>query len=145
MIGKIQRIKPAVGKSALVFTAAFVWIAAGAMMLSLAYTWLHRATAHAPLFAGIGILAALVIHHFGFIKIANKNLARIRPLEGKQCLFSFMTWKSYLLVAVMIGLGVLLRHSSIPKSYLAIVYIAIGLALILSSLRYLRTIPRSRS
>jgi hypothetical protein len=136
MIGKIHRIKPAVGKSVLLFAAAFVWIAAGTMMLALAYTWLHQSASKAPLFAGI--LAALLIHHFGFLKIADKNLARIIPMEGRQCLFSFMSWKSYLLVAFMIGMGAVLRLSPVPKAYLSVVYIAIGLALILSSVRYLR-------
>jgi hypothetical protein len=36
----------------------------------------------------------------------------------------------------MIALGLLLRHSAIPKPYLAILYIGMGLALLLSSLRY---------
>jgi hypothetical protein len=144
MSGKINRIKPAVGKTALLFAAALVWITAGATLLSTAYAWLHHTTPHALLFAGIGVVAALLIHHFGFLKIANKNMARIIPMEGKQCLFSFMTWKSYLLVVVMIGLGALLRHSIIPKPYLAIVYIAIGLALILSSVSYIKTMNRSR-
>jgi hypothetical protein len=35
-------------------------------------------------------------------------------------------------------MGGLLRHSMIPKKELAILYIGIGLALILSSVRYIR-------
>lgn len=38
----------------------------------------------------------------------------------------------------MVTMGRLFRRSAIPKSYLAILYIAIGLALILSSLKYIR-------
>jgi hypothetical protein len=38
----------------------------------------------------------------------------------------------------MIGMGAVLRLSPVPKAYLSVVYIAIGLALILSSVRYLR-------
>jgi hypothetical protein len=49
-----------------------------------------------------------------------------------------MTWKNYILVAVMITAGVFLRHSAIPPQYLAVIYIAIGLALLLSSIRYMR-------
>jgi hypothetical protein len=49
-----------------------------------------------------------------------------------------MTWKSYLIVAVMVTMGIMLRHSSIPKQYLSIMYIGIGTALILSSIRYFR-------
>jgi hypothetical protein len=38
----------------------------------------------------------------------------------------------------MIGIGVTLRHSPIPKPYLAALYLGIGGALILSSARYVR-------
>jgi len=31
-------------------------------------------------------------------KIADKNLNRLLPLTEKKCIFSFMTWKSYLIV-----------------------------------------------
>ncbi|RPJ79189.1 MAG: hypothetical protein EHJ94_08405 [Deltaproteobacteria bacterium] len=70
----------------------------------------------------------------------DKNLGRILPMQGKKCIFSFMTWKSYVMVAVMFAMGVRLRHSSIPKPYLSFIYISIGMALILSSLRYLRVL-----
>lgn len=54
------------------------------------------------------------------------------------CVFSFMPWKSYLIILIMMAMGVTLRHSAIPKHYLAILYTCIGLALILSSMRYMR-------
>jgi hypothetical protein len=60
-------------------------------------------------------------------------------MDEKQCLFAFIPWKSYLMIALMITMGAILRHSSIPKPYLAILYTTIGLALILSSVRYIRT------
>ncbi len=61
-------------------------------------------------------------------------------MEGTKCVFSFITWKSYVVVAVMVAMGALLRHSPIPKPYLSILYIGIGLALLLSSIRYLRVL-----
>ena len=73
-----------------------------------------------------------------YLKIVDKNIERILPMVDKKCLFSFITWKSYLIIIVMVAMGSLLRHSAIPKHYLAILYTGIGLALILSSLRYLR-------
>ena len=51
-----------------------------------------------------------------------------------------MSWKSYLLLGVMMALGIGLRHSPLPKPYLAVLYIGIGLALVLSSVRYLRVL-----
>jgi hypothetical protein len=141
MAGNKDRFKPAVDKRVLLFLAGFLWISVGSMLLYLAYGWL-RATqsGHWFFFVALGVMAAMLIHHFGFLKIVDKNLGRILPMEGKRCIFSFMSLKSYLLVALMVVMGVLLRHSSIPKPYLSILYIGIGLSLILSSVRYLRVL-----
>jgi len=138
---KIDKIKPAVDKNALIFLSFFVWVVVGAMLLLFAYSWLKAARVNNSfLFVVVGVGAALVIHHFGFLKIVDKNLGRILPMEGKQCAFSFMPWKSYIIVAVMVTMGAWLRHSAIPKTYLSILYIGIGLSLILSSIRYLRVL-----
>ncbi|RJP85189.1 MAG: hypothetical protein C4518_16310 [Desulfobacteraceae bacterium] len=135
----MSRVTPAVDKRILIFLAGVMWIGVGIMLLFRSYTWLHDAKVYAAwAFAAIGMAAALVIHHFGFLRIVDKNLGRILPMQGKKCIFSFMTWKSYLLVAGMALMGASLRHSSFPKPYLSILYIGIGMALILSSFRYLR-------
>jgi hypothetical protein len=141
MSKKIEKIKPAVDKSALIFLSFFVWVVVGTGLLLFAYSWLKASQVKSSyLFVGVGVGAALVIHHFGFLKIVDKNLGRILPMEGKKCAFSFMTWKSYIIVAVMVTMGTLLRHSAIPKTYLSILYIGIGLSLVLSSIRYLRVL-----
>ena len=139
---KKDSIKPAADKRALLFLAGLMWVGVGAMLLFLSYSWLSapRVGGNSFVFAGAGIALALAVHHFGFLKIVDKNLRRILPMEGKKCLFSFMTWKSYVIAALMALMGALLRHSRIPKPYLAILYIGIGLALILSSVRYLRVL-----
>ena len=135
----IERYKPGVSKSTLLFIAGMLWVMVGIMLNSMAWSWLRvERLSHAITAAAIGFIGSLFIHRFGFSRIVNRNLDRILPMEGKRCVFSFMPWKSYVLVAVMITLGFLLRHSPIPKLYLAVLYIAIGMALILSSIRYLR-------
>ncbi len=126
-------------KNVLLFIAGFVWLCVGTMLLSLAFSWLSAIfNINIYLFVCAGVLLALFAHHFGFLKIADKNLQRIFSMKGKQCLLTFIPWKSYLIIAIMVLLGLILRHSAIPKQYLAILYIGIGLALILSSLRYFR-------
>ena len=135
------KFKPAIRKKYLLFLSGTMWIGVGIMLNSFAYKWLtdyHNSLAY--LFAGIGFLGSLIIHHFGFLKVVDKNLGRISTLNDKPCAFSFMSWKSYILVAFMVTLGITLRHSSIPKQYLSVIYIGIGLALILSSIRYFRVL-----
>ena len=140
---KRDKYKPAVTKSVLLFLAGFIWGCVGIMLLFLAFSWLSTASnINIYLYAGVGVVLALLVHHFGFWKIVDKNLGRILPMDEKKCLFSFIPWKSYLIIVVMIAMGAVLRHSVIPKQYLAILYTAIGLALILSSVRYMRVFFR---
>ncbi len=136
---KIERFKPASGRETLVLLAGLVWFGVGIALLRLAASWLNLYSGPGrPLYYAAGFLAALLIHHFGFLKVADKNLERLLPLTEKKCLFSFIPWKSYLIAAVMVPLGVTLRHSAITKQYLSVLYNGIGLALLLSSLRYFR-------
>lgn len=138
---KAENLKPAVKKPVLLFLSGTMWLCVGIMLNTFATHWLlDYGNSTSYLFAGIGFLLALTIHHFGFLKVADKNLGRIDLLSERPCVFSFMSWKSYIMVAVMVSLGITLRHSSIPKQYLAIIYIGIGLALMLSSIRYFRVL-----
>jgi len=138
-----DKYTPAVTKSVLLFLAGFAWTCVGGALLYLGIAWLSRTSdTNRYLFAGAGTLLALIVHHFGFLKIVDVNLKRILPMNDKTCVFAFIPWKSYLIIVIMIAMGSTLRHSAIPKQYLAILYIGIGLALILSSVRYLRVFFR---
>jgi hypothetical protein len=141
MIMKFGNFKPAVNKNFLLFLSGIMWVGVGIMLCIFAYKWLQNFSGgHKAIYAGSGFIGALIIHHFGFLKLVDKNLGRIRQMEGKPCAFSFMSWKSYLIVLVMVSMGIGLRHSPIPKQYLSILYIGIGGALILSSIRYFRVL-----
>jgi len=140
---KLERWKPSVPKTGLLLLSGVTWIGVGIMLDGWSYAWLKNLNPPTSLLlAGSGFLLALIIHHFGFLRIVDKNLGRIMPKEGRHCLFSFFPWQSYVLMGIMIGIGYILRHSSFPKEYLAIIYSGIGTALILSSIRYLRTLMR---
>jgi len=132
-------IKPAVTKTVLLFLAGGMWFAVGLLLLNYACHWLSAASYRtAWISAGTGVLLALAVHHCAFLRIVDKNIARILPMADKKCLFAFITWRSYLIIVLMVAMGTLLRHSALPKHYLAVVYIGMGLALMLSSLRYFR-------
>jgi hypothetical protein len=137
-MGKIQ-LNGTVDKSILVLLAGLMWCGVGVLLVSYAVTWLSVCSEREQFFLyPAGFLAAMPIHHFGFLKLADKNLNRILSLTEKTSPFSFMTWKSYIIVVIMISMGIALRHSLIPKKYLSILYNGIGLALFLSGIRYFR-------
>jgi len=130
-------LKPALPRPWLLALAGIMWTAVGLMLGRYAFLWL--AQTFSPLNVGLGlagIAAAGVIYRFGFRKLARKNSERIGQLNDPACLFAFLSWKSYAIVAVMITGGVLLRHSAIPKPYLAVLYAGIGGGLFLSSFVY---------
>jgi hypothetical protein len=117
---KREKIKPAVEKNVLLLLAGFMWIGVGLILLTFSYYWLNTSQNNITLiYIMTGVALAMMVHHFGFLRIVDKNLGRLLPMEGKKCLFSFMTWKSYITVGFMVMLGVLLRHSTIPKPYLS--------------------------
>jgi hypothetical protein len=134
-----RKLNPKVDKKILILAAGVMWCGVGVMLVSYAAIWLASCKrGEQILYYGLGFLAAMPIHHFGFLRIADRNLSRLLQLEEKKCLFSFITWKSYIIVGIMIAMGITLRHSFIPKRYLSVLYNGIGLALFLSGLRYFR-------
>ena len=62
-----------------------------------------------------------------------KNIERILHLQDGTCLGAVYSKATWLLVLLMIGMGVLLRNSTIPRPILGVVYIMIGWALIWAS------------
>ena len=135
----IDRLNPRVDKKILILIAGIMWCGVGVMLISFAVTWLSRYNGNGILiYYAAGFIAAMPIHHFGFLKLADKNISRMIPLKEKKCLFSFITWKSYLIIVIMMTMGITMRHSSIPKQYLSVLYNGIGLGLFLSGIRYFR-------
>jgi len=133
----LTSLNPAVPRAWLLILAGLMWMAVGLMLSRFAYNWLSilpQTAAWPP--ALLGVALAVVIYRFGFGNIARKNAQRIHALTEKVCLFAFQEWKSYLIIVVMMTTGILLRSSSIPRQWLAVLYVAIGGGLFLSSFHY---------
>ena len=86
--------------------------------------------------------AVIAVMFLGFASLARKNIRRLRRLPERGCFFAFQAWKSYLIIIFMIALGNVLRHLPVPKAALAIVYSAIGGALLMASFGYYRHLVR---
>lgn len=138
-----EEFKPAVDRSILVFIAGMVWIMAGLMLSRVAILWWERYNgAFLILFIALGLILGVVKGYFIFSRVVRKNIARIARMEDTAFILAFIPWKTYLLIGLMIMVGMALRHSTLPKQYLAILYLGVGLALILSSLQYFRNLVR---
>ncbi|MEK6690970.1 MAG: hypothetical protein AABY78_06685 [Nitrospirota bacterium] len=130
-------IRPAADRRVLFIISGISWSIVGLMLCNTAIGWLDL-NAKGFIFAFAGILVSLFAYHIGFSKIADRNIERISQMGEKVCIFAFQAWKSYILIAFMIGLGIFLRYLPINKYYLSVMYIGVGFSLFLSSIRYYR-------
>lgn len=138
-----SRLKPAVPKCWLFALSGLMWSAVGFGMCATGVGWLvDEGPVRGMGFGLAGLFLAVAVARFGFGGIAGKNIRRLRRLPDRGCFFAFQTWKSYLLIMMMIALGITLRHSPIPRNFLAVIYTAIGGALFLCSFRYYRHLAR---
>jgi len=139
----LSHLKPTVPKCWLFAASGVMWSAVGIMMCATAIGWLaDRGMGWGMAYGLAGLVLAVLPVRWGFGSIAQKNIRRLRRLPDRGCFFAFQAWKSYLIIMVMIALGVTLRHSSIPKHFLAVAYTAIGGALIVGSFYYYRHLLR---
>ena len=132
--------EPAAKRRTLIFTAGVVWILAGFILTSRAVIWLSEINSNIYLIIGIALIIGILKSLFVFNKIVNKNLKRIKelaPHKDKICIFAFQAIQSYLLVIFMISFGHTLRLTSISLEILSVIYLAIGVALFLSGVKYL--------
>ncbi len=128
---------PVVNRRWLYLIAGLLWGGVGIMLCSRAAGWLiGEPISREVLLSLIGITAGVAIYRFKFTKLVKRNIKRIEQLDARASIFAFQSAFSYALIAFMMGLGIALRHSAIPKPYLAVLYIGIGLGLLLASGRY---------
>lgn len=143
----LERLNPSVPVSILYLLAGLTWSLVGIMLCIIPVGWITTVSTGTEIvivLAGMAISGAIAI--FGFSRVARRNITRIAAYGERACLFAFQSWKSYLNIAVMIGLGWLLRHSPIPKPALAPLYFGIGGALFAASfLYYIRIVHPARS
>lgn len=66
-------------------------------------------------------------------KVAVHAVRRIERFDDNTCLGAVFSWKSWMLVMMMMALGILLRQSMLPRPLLGTLYVAIGWALFFSS------------
>ena len=130
-----RALNPSVPRPWLIAIAGLVWCAVGVMLWLHAVEWLRDLRGEMVLPLGLGLGLGVFAHFALFARIARKNLVRLQAYPPRACLFAFQAWRGYLMIALMIALGLLLRHSPIPTHYLAVGYTAIGTALILSGVR----------
>jgi uncharacterized membrane protein YwzB len=133
MDSSFSRYKPTAKIKTLLLLSASLWTIIGGMLITKGVVRLSPL----PEYKMIVVLSACIVGAFKakfmLDRAAAKTVARILTLEDGTCLGAVYSVKTWLLVLCMIGMGVILRNSSLPMALLCFIYITIGLALIVSS------------
>ena len=134
-----SRLNPAVPRHYLFVLAGGLWTIAGTILCLRAELWLEVFPLGTEIeLEAVGAILAVAGYLFLFVHIVQKNIDRITRLPERVCLFAFTAWRGYLLIALMIGLGLALRSTSIPTYYLSVPYTVMGIILIVGSTRFYR-------
>jgi hypothetical protein len=136
----LHKLNPAVPNHWLVLLAGIFWTGVGTTLCLRGFGWLEALhDSSATILGASGVVVAIVGNRFMLESVARKNTGRIFRLPQRACVFAFTAWKGYAMIALMITVGVALRSSSMPKQYLAPLYIAMGGTLFLSSFVFYRS------
>lgn len=127
----LSQLKPGASRSAHLFVAALMWACVGLLLMFRGTAWLY----------GIGqlwiILPAIFIGSLKALymldRSANKNIKRIIAGKDGKCLGAVYSWKTWLLVLLMMAMGCFLRNSTLPKEFLGLFYVSIGWGLLFAS------------
>lgn len=133
-----HRLKPGIPKRILLFIAGFVWTFAGGILLWKGWNMLLETNYNLPVTLIICFMAGGLFYYILFNKISSAHTNRIKNLpQAKPCAFSFFNWRGYMMMAVMITTGIVLRKTGIvPTKYMAPFYIVMGTPLFISAIRF---------
>ncbi|HUU37291.1 MAG TPA: hypothetical protein VMW46_03685 [Candidatus Desulfaltia sp.] len=131
--------EPAVRRQTLILSAAVVWALVGAFLSFRAVLWFRSSPRTVSWMVVLALVIGFLKGHFLLSKMARRNIKRIlglSPHKEKICLFAFQAIQAYLVIFGMMAIGIILRHSSVAREVLAIIYLAIGSGLMYASIPY---------
>jgi hypothetical protein len=138
-----DRLTPRTGIRVQLAAAASIWLVGSAILLVRGAGYLQDRHWHAwALAAGLalGIVKARVVLEGVAVKAIDRIQAR-----GRACVLGFFSWRSWALVAVMMGAGLLLRQlvvdpDEIGAGILGAGYVGVGCALLLADRLFWRAL-----
>ncbi len=135
-----QVYAPSVPKPYLLLIAALVWSIASGILLSKAFVYMNFDQKYIFIYLIMCVIGGIVFYKFLFSKIADKHIKRLIELpKERYCAFSFFTFRSYILMTLMVSMGVFLRKSHLVElPNLAFLYFTMGIPLGISAFRFLK-------
>lgn len=127
----LTKLKPGVPRRIHLLLAACLWSLIGGMLMIRGTFWLVAVQGLWIIIPALiaGTVKALLV----LDNTARKGVRRILEMADGTCLGAVYSVKTWLLVLVMMGTGMILRHSPLPREVLGGLYVTIGWALFFSS------------
>ena len=126
-----SKFKPGVSPKTHLFLTSALWTTIGLVLIyrGIFYLWSDYLLPLSILGIILGSLKSFLVLN----KAASRGVERIKRFGDDTCIGAVYSWRTWLLVLVMMLLGVILRMSSLPPAFIGTVCIAIGWALLFSS------------
>jgi hypothetical protein len=136
-----EKLKPSVSRRSLLFVAGFAWTVAGGILISRGFLALWAIHRHVWLEILVGVAFGVVFYLILFARISRKHITRITLITiDNPCFFSFFSFRSYFMMAVMITTGIILRELDIiNREILYTFYLTMGVPLLVSAFRFFTT------
>ncbi|HTR80355.1 MAG TPA: hypothetical protein VMM58_01915 [Bacteroidota bacterium] len=132
-------VLPVIRRHYLFASAGIFWTIAGGILCIRGTVWLREFSfGIQAMLVGASIAIAGTAYRFGFSKIVKRNIDRITAMPARAQFFAFTPVRGYFMIALMVTIGITLRNSSIPKSYLIVPYYAMGGVLLVGSAQFYR-------
>lgn len=131
-----RRALPSAGRKTQLLLAAGMWTIVGLMLPTMGIVWdLQGYRLLGLLFAlpflGVGLLKSKILD-----RVSVRTIAHIRSRDPHGFVLGFLPVTSWLLIALMMASGIVLRHvltGPHPRAWLGFVYVAVGSGLLMSS------------
>ena len=134
----MQNLKPSVSRHNLLLIAGMAWTTAGGILAGRGLAYLFGHGQHLGWRLAGSLVFGTLFYILLFAKISKKHIKRIRGLNiHYPCAFSFFNVRSYILMAVMITGGIMLRRfDMIDRAWLYNFYVTMGIPLLVSAARF---------
>ena len=125
-----------VKRNTLLLLACFVWIAAGFNIFRIGF--IEYKPYHNIINYLLSVLVFVVFQIFIFAKLVKKHTERIGKYNEEKHLFiKFFDGKSFVIMACMMILCIVLRYGGLaPKRFIAVFYAGLGASLLLAGLKF---------
>jgi hypothetical protein len=142
---QLEAYKPTAPARVHLLLAALMWTIVGSVLAVVGGHWLLGARIAYPglwliLAAALGCLKA----RFVLLRTARRVVDRIRTRGDGRCIGGFVSWRTWAFIALMAGLGYVLRHGLLPHAVVGFIYVAVGVALLLAATSLWRAWHRFR-